>query len=131
MTIRKDQELHDKTCVLVAQMRFKYPNSDHQDWHTIVNHPQPSVSFNNGKSMPDVVVLDSENHAQILGEIETEDTVNEESVRQWQEYSTVCKWLYVYVPKGYGALAKKLGSGFAKGFREYSYQNGQIIINVI
>jgi len=131
MTVRRDQKLHDKTCELVARIRFPYPDENHPDWRTIVNHPTQLIVFNDGKLIPDVVTLNRENLAQVLGEIETDDTVNEESAKQWQDYSTVCEWLYVYVPKGYGNLAKQLGGKYVKGFREYFYQNGQIVINLI
>jgi hypothetical protein len=124
MAMRKDQEFHDKVCEEVARLRFSFAKPG---WKTFVNHPEKQIGFNNYSLFPDVVAVDSNKTAQALGEVETDDTVNDESAKQWAEYGRIAK-LYVYVPAGYGSNAARLAGNTVAGIREYSAGNGQLKI---
>lgn len=58
---------------------------------------------------PDIVVVqDPENYAKILGEVETTETVNEQTAqRRWRPFADLAP-LYIYVPVGDADQALKL-----------------------
>ncbi|SRR6266498_2486475 len=141
MVRRKEREkdLHDRACADIAKARFNFPNTEHPTWKTFVNEPEqmmgvPSREHPHGDTMyPDVVVVETQkNTLEMLGEIETESSVNQEETKQWTDYSTVCETFYLYVPKGYGPAAKRLLTDNKiryPGLREYSYDaQGKIAI---
>ena len=128
MAKRQNQEFHDQVCQLVAKKRFPYPSEDHPTWKTYVNEPDSQMCFKDGKFCPDIVVVDADNRAPVIGEIETDDTVNSESADQWKDYSVLAD-LYLYVPVGFGDQAKKLAGNIKIiGFREYEVEEGKIQI---
>lgn len=130
MDKRQNQEFHNQVCQLIAEKRFPFPSDEHPNWETYVNEPNPQKCFREDRLCPDIVVLEN-NYAKLLGEVETDDTVNEESTAQWKDYAEIAD-LYLYVPKSYGALARKLATDIEiAGFREYGVRDGEIqIINV-
>jgi len=131
MAKRQNQEFHNQVCQFVAKERFPFPSAGHPNWKTYVNEPETQICFKDGKFCPDIVVLNENNSARLLGEIETDDTVNSESVNQWKDYSEIAP-LYLYVPVGFGNQARELaGSIKISGFREYKVAEGEIrIFNV-
>jgi hypothetical protein len=49
---------------------------------------------------PDIEAFDQFGTAAI-GEVETAETINEESAKKWKEFGSKCVRFYLYVPEGY------------------------------
>jgi len=102
-------------------LRFNY----HDSKITYINHPEKTMGVKvteNDVIYPDIlVVLDGK--VSVSGEIETEESVDEEEASQWAKYSEYAGPLYLYVPKGYALKADMLASGAnipLAGIRKYS-----------
>ena len=107
----RDQR-HAGTVQEIAKLKFPYPNEERPELETIVNEPQPQISVgqHNGKDLfPDIVVVRRPGvWLQLMAEVETTDTVTDESAEQeWLPFSR-CGELLLYVPYGYASVAKKL-----------------------
>ena len=104
MENRTNQEEHDSAVQQIARIRFPFPDDEHPSWKTYINHPeqQMGIKTENGLIYPDIVVIDTEdNIVAVIGEVETEDSIDEEEAEQWEEYSEACETIYLYVPDGY------------------------------
>lgn len=124
----QEKEVHDRAVVDIAKARFDYSNTS-PTWRTYVNEPKPmkGIPKNSRIIYPDIVVFDTRDDSlQVVAEIETESSVNQEETTQWSEYSSVTGRFFLYVPKGFGLLAKGLlvnnNISYA-GLREYSYDS--------
>ena len=114
MTLRylRDQR-HDATVQEIARVKFPYPNDEHPELETVVNEPEPKVSVGHGDDgselFPDIVVLRRPGlWLEMMAEVETRDTVNDESAqREWLPFSRVGR-LYLYVPVGTVEETKRL-----------------------
>ncbi len=135
----EEQEPHDKAVAEIAIKRFSFPNKGHPNWKTFTNpngEHNKGIKKNQESVYPDIVVVDMEkNVAKMIGEVETASTVNEEEYDQWNEYSSLCRNFYLYVPKNHGYDAKSiLDSKSIKysGLRTYEFdsQDKISIINV-
>jgi hypothetical protein len=107
----RDQR-HAGTVAEIARAKFPYPNAEHPDLDTLVNEPKPvmSVGKHDGKDLfPDIVVVRRPGQwLTLMAEVETPDTVNEESaLTRWLPYSKVGD-LLLYVPAGCVPEAKRL-----------------------
>lgn len=107
----RDQR-HLGTVQEIARIKFPFPSDEHPDLETIINAPTPRVSVGNegGKDLfPDLVVLRRPGlWLKMMAEVETEDTVNDESARErWLPYSK-CGDLFIYVPFGSVAETRRL-----------------------
>jgi hypothetical protein len=107
----RDQR-HAGTVSEIAKLKFPYPSQDHPDLETVVNEPKPQISVgeDNGKDLfPDIVVVRRPGAwLQLMAEVETADTVTEESaLTEWLPYSR-CGELLLYVPFGYVDQARRL-----------------------
>ncbi len=96
----------------IAKVKFPFPNEEFPDLETIVNEPKPKISVGqeNGQDLyPDIVVVRRPGvWLKMMAEVETADTVNDESaVTQWLPFSK-CGDLYLYVPFGCADEAKRL-----------------------
>jgi len=96
----------------IAKAKFPYPNEEYPDLETILNEPKPRISVGqeNGQDLyPDIVVVRRPGAwLKMMAEVETADTVNEESaVNQWLPFSK-CGDLYLYVPFGCADEARRL-----------------------
>jgi len=77
----------------IAGARFGFPTDKHRDYKTYTNVPKRTmgVAMLDGSvvAYPDIVVVqDPENYAKILGEVETTETVNEQTAqRRWRPFA--------------------------------------------
>ncbi len=137
------KKLHDRAVKAIASKRFPFPDKDHPSWQTYVNEPRPSISvMSSGKALhPDIVVVDESKEdteeglvdktsVVMLGEIETESSVNGEEVPQWEGYSKLTDAFFLYVPEGLCGEAKRLSQKLkVRGFREWKFDSeGSIAI---
>jgi hypothetical protein len=107
----RDQR-HAAAVTEIAKVKFPFPSPDFPDLETTVNEPKPSMSVGveNGQPLyPDIVVVRRPGAwLQMMAEVETADTVNDESATtQWLPYSK-CGDLFLYVPFGMAGDARKL-----------------------
>jgi hypothetical protein len=97
----------------IAAARFGFPTVKYPDYKTYTNVPKRTmgVAMLDGSvvAYPDIVVTqDPENYAKILGEVETTETVNEQTAqRRWRPFADLAP-LYLYVPVGDADQALKL-----------------------
>ncbi|MCW4002630.1 MAG: hypothetical protein NWE95_01785 [Candidatus Bathyarchaeota archaeon] len=136
---KEEEESHDKAVIDISKERFSFPNSSHPDWKTFTNpngEQNKGIKKNQETAYPDIVVVDTgKNVAVMIGEVETESTVNDAETEQWKEYSSLCSTFYLYVPEGYGAEAKRILDSKKiaySGVRTYAYNSkGDIVITNI
>ena len=97
----------------IAGARFGFPTDKHRDYKTYTNVPKRTMggAMLDGSvvAYPDIMVVqDPENYAKILGEVETTETVNEQTAqRRWRPFADLAP-LYIYVPVGDADHALKL-----------------------
>ena len=97
----------------IARTRFGFPTDKYRDYRTYTNVPKRTMGVamleGNAVAYPDIVVVqDPENYAKILGEVETTETVNEQTAqRRWRPFADLAP-LYLYVPVGDADHALKL-----------------------
>ena len=107
----RDQR-HDATVVEIANLRFPYPDDQHPELETLLNEPEPSISVGEWEGAPlypDIVVVRRPGQwLQLMAEVETADTVSDESAQQrWLPYSKVGD-LLLYVPAGRVKEARRI-----------------------
>ncbi len=103
---------HQGAVAEIAKVKFPYPGPEGLDFDTIVNVPRPkmAVGEEGGADLyPDIVVVRRPGQwLQIMADVETPDTVTEETaVNEWLPKSKVGDFV-VYVPAGMVPEAKKL-----------------------
>ena len=114
MTTRGEvqEAIHQKAAQDIAKARFGFPTEAYPHFKTYVNHPGNTM----GVRMPDglpvypdiVVVEDPENYTEIIGEVETSETVTEEEAeKEWIPFSALAP-LYLFVPTGLGDEAMRI-----------------------
>jgi hypothetical protein len=97
----------------IAGARFGFPTGKYPDYKTYTNVPTRTMGVamleTSAVAYPDIVVVqDPENYAKILGEVETTETVNEQTAqRRWRPFADLAP-LYLYVPVGDADHALKL-----------------------
>lgn len=113
MTLKylRDQR-HDGTVGEIARLKFPFPSAEHPDLETIVNEPSPlmSVGQSGGKDLfPDIVVVGRPGQwLRMMAEVETADTVTDESaLTEWLPFSQAGD-LFIYVPFGSVKETKRL-----------------------
>jgi hypothetical protein len=125
------QLIHDRALKDIVRLRFGFPTEKYRDYKTYANHPARSmgVAMADGRvAYPDIVVVQHpENNAQIIAEVETNETVREAVARfEWAPYSELAP-LYLYVPVGKGdealALCREFGASVV-GIRTWRYIAG-------
>lgn len=107
----RDQR-HDGTVAEIARTKFPFPNEEHPELATVLNEPQPrlSVGTHDGKDLfPDIVVVRRPGQwLEFMAEVETQDTVNDQSaLGEWLPFS-LCGDLLLYVPTGCVDEARRL-----------------------
>ena len=108
----RDQR-HGGTVTAIAQAKFPFPSHESPDLETILNDPDPRISVGKDAQgndlFPDIVVVRRPGQwLTMMAEVETADTVSDESaLTEWLPYSR-CGELYLYVPAGCVQEAKKL-----------------------
>ena len=98
--------LHLRALQDIARIRFNYPTINYRDYKTCLNLPQNSMGVQmpgGSVAYPDVVVIQSpEKFAKIVAQVETAETVNENTAfYKWGPYAELAP-LYLYVPVGKG-----------------------------
>jgi len=106
------KQRHQGAVAEIAKVKFPFPGPENPDYETLVNIPKPKIAAGeyNGKDLfPDIVVVRRPGQwLMMMAEIETPDTVNDESaIRDWLPMSKIGD-LYVYVPAGMVPEAKAL-----------------------
>ncbi len=104
--------LQQKAVESLAATRFGFPTVEHPDYRTYVNVPTPTMALEFGgggtKVYPDILVLQYPgNYPVMVAQVETGETVTrDQAVRVWKQLETEQAPLYIYVPAGYGTVAK-------------------------
>lgn len=113
MTVKylRDQR-HKGTVAEIAKVKFPFPSAEQPDYETLVNEPKPviSVGEENGKDIfPDIVVVRRPGQwLMMMAEVETADSLTDETaLEQWLPMSK-CGDLLLYVPYGCVPETKKL-----------------------
>lgn len=133
----QEKSFHDQAVADIAKVKFPFPTKDKPNWKTYLNEPNQTkgISMNSNTIYPDIVVVNTQNNsAKMIGEVETDSSVSQREVEQWEEYSKAATF-FLYVPKGAESNAKKLISENnvrISGLRTYYYDNsGTIIITKV
>lgn len=130
MTAKYLNELrHQGAVAEIAKLKFPYPGPEGLDFETIVNVPKSkmAVGEDGGKDIfPDIVVVRRPGQwLMMMAQVETPDTVNDETAEhEWLPLSKVGD-LYVYVPAGMVPETKKLlkkHSIVVKGIRTWRFR---------
>ncbi len=130
---QEEKSFHDQAVADIAEVKFPFPTEDKPNWKTYLNEPDQTmgISMNGSQIYPDIVVENTQkNTVALIGEVETESSVNQDEASQWKEYSEAGT-LLLYVPKGTEHTAKSLISKNqidVYGLRTFHYQNQKIVI---
>ncbi len=97
----------------LVQARFAFPTMDHPTYRTHVNVPEATMALEFGggggeKVFPDILVVEYPgNYPVMVAQVETRETVSrDQAQRVWKNLESQEAPLYIYVPSGYGAVAK-------------------------
>jgi hypothetical protein len=108
----EEQVLHDHLVKLLHREYYRYPNDEHPNLLTFVNHPVKTKAVRNLERrdlFPDIVVLNTANdRIAVLAEVETESTVDALEAAEWLEFSKVGARLHLYFPRGFGPQVAEL-----------------------
>jgi|CXWL01.1.fsa_nt_gi hypothetical protein len=115
-TERTKSEALIKAITEVAATRYGFPSPEHPSYRTHANAPEVSMAVQAGDEQiaPDIVVVEKintgETHLIMTAAVATRDMVNEgEAKRSWARYASIPNSVFfLYVPVGYGAVAKKI-----------------------
>ena len=130
MTVQylRDQR-HQGTVAEIATKKFPFPNDEEPELETITNTPTQQISagtYNGELVFPDIVVVRRPGQwLQIVAQVETADTVTDESAEQRWLPASKCGDLVIYVPAGHVQDAKKLCRKHGvktKGIRTWRFQ---------
>lgn len=137
---RDRAELHEKAVQAIAEARYRFPTAEHPDFRTHINVPEVTmpVELDTGETLaPDIVVTETKrNELRIHAKVATSaDVTLEEAERTWLPLSRVQDAaFYLYVPVGYGRLAKRLCrrvGARVEGFRTWRFTPRGIEVNDI
>jgi hypothetical protein len=112
-------EVHDLAVAQIAKslLTFNdgevYPGARHPTWATFTNAPVRQVPVEHrwaGLLWPDILVVDTaRSHLpRLIAEVETKETLTEESVDRWALEMEECPLLYLFVPEGTAIQAADL-----------------------
>jgi len=137
---KNTEELRERAVQDVAQARFEFPTTELPSYRTFVNVPEvtlPVTDLGGKQLVPDIVVVDTPgNILKITAQVETIDQLTEQRAKDvWAPIAKLPDAaFYLYVPVGYGALAKDLCKKLGirpYGFRTWRYVPQGIEINDI
>ncbi len=113
MTVKylRDQRVTG-TIAEIARLKFPFPDETHPDFETLTNNPRPQISVGkvNGEEIfPDIVVVRRPGQwLMIMADVETDDSLTDETaLKRWLP-AAQCGELLIYVPTGCVAQAKEL-----------------------
>lgn len=121
---------HTGTVAAIAELKFPFPSSKSSDLETLLNDPTPRISVGKDASgndlFPNIVVVRRPGQwLAMMAEVETADTVTDDSaLAKWLPFSK-CGDLYLYVPAGSVQEAKRLCKKHAikpKGIRTWRFR---------
>lgn len=100
----------------IAEQRFAFPTPEHPAYRTYVNVPDVTLAVQVGDEqvVPDIVVVEKlstgETRVVMTAAVADREQVNEaEAKRVWARCASIPdQAFYLYVPVGFGALAKKI-----------------------
>ena len=100
------------TIAEIAKLKFPFPNETNPDYETFTNNPKPTIAvgqFNGADVFPDIVVVRRPGQwLMMMAEVESEESLTDETVlTRWLPASN-CGELLIYVPMGCVSEAKKL-----------------------
>jgi hypothetical protein len=103
---------HTGAVAEIARVKFPFPGPEHPDYDTIVNEPTPNLAVgkDGGRDLfPNIVVVRRPGQwLLMMAEVETAESVTDESAQtRWLPFSK-CGDLLIYVPAGYAPEAKRL-----------------------
>lgn len=113
MTVKYLSQLRREGAIAdIAKVMFPFPGPEHPELETIVNVPKPrmSVGEEGGKELfPDIVVVRRPGvWLQMMAEVETADTLTDETaLNEWKPLSKIGD-LFLYVPMGHVPETKAL-----------------------
>jgi hypothetical protein len=119
-----EQLEHDKLVAAIATERFSYSD------RTTYTNPNGEKNYAVNGEYPDIVAVKSGDNP-IMGEVETESSVNEEESDQWKSYAALPGYIYLYVPKSKASDARTIINSESigiTGLRSYEYVNGKLVI---
>ena len=134
------EELHQRVVQDIAQARFEFPTTELASYRTFVNEPKvtlPVTDEAGSELTPDIVVVDTPgNILKIAVAVEIGDTVTEERAEAlWRPFSLLHEAaFYLYVPVGYGAVAKRICKQLkidVYGYRTWRYTPQGLEVNDI
>lgn len=96
----------------IAKLKFPFPNETNPDYETFTNNPKQTISVgvvNGAEVFPDIVVVRRPGQwLMMMADVESEDSLTDETaLTRWLPASK-CGELFVYVPMGTAGAAKKL-----------------------
>ncbi len=134
------EELHQRVVQDIAKARFEFPTPELASYRTFVNEPEPTLPVTDeagNELTPDVVVVDTPgNVLKMAVSVETAETVTDEQAQQqWLPFSRLHEAaFYLYVPVGYGAVAKRICKKLGidvYGYRTWRYTPQGLEVNDI
>jgi len=137
---KNSEELRQRAVQDVAQARFEFPTPELVSYRAFVNVPEvtlPVTAVDGTVLTPDIVVVDTPgNILKMLAQVEVIDNLTEGRAKDvWTPFAKLPDAaFYLYVPVGYGKLAKQLckKQGISiYGFRTWRYVPHGIEINDI
>jgi hypothetical protein len=116
----------------VAATRYGFPTTQHPSYRTHVNVPDVTMAVQVGDEqiVPDIVVVEKlktgETHLMITAAVADREMVNEgQAKRAWAQYASIPNSVfYLYVPVGYGVIAKRICKKLkikVEGFRTWRW----------
>lgn len=130
MTVKYLRDLRQEGAVeAIARLKFPFPGEEHPDYETLTNEPAHRITVGqvNGRDLfPDIVVVRRPGQwLMMMAEVETADTIDDESaINDWLPMSQVGD-LFIYVPQGCVDEAKRVCKKHgvkAKGFRTWRFR---------
>lgn len=121
---------HDGAVREIAKLKFPFPDHEHPDFETLANVPKHTICAGQdaaGKDLfPDIVVVRRPGQwLLMMAEVETPDTLTDDSaLTDWKPMSLLGD-LFIYVPAGCIQEAKKLCKRHGihpKGFRTWRFR---------
>jgi hypothetical protein len=121
---------HDGAVDAIAKLKFPFPDHDRPDYETLTNTPKHQICAGQdaaGRDLfPDIVVVRRPGQwLLMMAEVETADTLTDDSaLTDWKPMSLLGE-LFIYVPAGHIQDAKKLCKRHGikpRGFRTWRFR---------
>ncbi|MCS7258027.1 MAG: hypothetical protein NZ601_01440 [candidate division WOR-3 bacterium] len=128
-----EEQLHNEVIAFIKKSVYPYPSPARPTLLTFINHPTPQKAIKDSQGeeyYPDIVIINTEiDKVVMIGEVETESTINDKELKQWQKFSELCSVFYIFYPKGnYERISKLCEKIKVTGFFEYEKVSDKYII---